>query len=152
MWNTRREATKSSKISGNAVREVLNSILAKLWVGLPEREVEKESLATAQAQDSIVSVVDKAKSIFNIMATKHNQEEVGEEEILITVKRKRRNTMPSYQLTLSFIPALVHVPAKGNEDPAAQCEMSGSDQGSDKLSEISRNVSKFLAEIRSSSC
>ena len=150
MWNVRRNKTKTSKVSGENVRKDIKSLLTELWVDIPERDTENESLLLAQAQDSIVCLVEKSKNIFNVLAAKQSLED-KEEEFTITVKRKRGNPTPSYQMTSSFSQAQEFTPALIQIDIPDQMNFNVEESVSDDTDEISRNVSRFLAEIRESS-
>lgn len=82
-WNCKRNSEKSSKISGTEVLNNVRSLLSTYRVELPERVAEQESLLMAQAQDSIVSLAERAGDLLNLMSARHSLTQ-PEEEILIT--------------------------------------------------------------------
>lgn len=154
-WNCKRNSEKSSKISGTEVLNNVRSLLSTYRVELPERVAEQESLLMAQAQDSIVSLAERAGDLLNLMSARHSLTQ-PEEEILITVKRKRGASQPLYTISSSSLSGveqqLVSRPMPNSED-GNELGGSGVEEDShpeDQEMDFSLDVTRFLEDYRNS--
>ena len=144
-WNANKSKAKSSKVSGETVEENIKNLVGRMWQDLPERNLEQEMFLLGKAQDSVVSLVNRAKEIISLLASHHNISS-EEEEILITVKRKRGNQSPYYQVSSSGITI---APAPSAHPPPSSAPPQSPATGLDL--DFSDSISKFLSEFRNSS-
>jgi len=144
-WNASKAKAKSSKVSGETVEENIKNLVGRMWRDLPERNSEQEMFLLGKAQDSVVSLVNRAKEIISLLASHHNISS-EEEEILITVKRKRGNQSPYYQVSSSGITI---APAPSAHPPPSSAPPQSPATGLDL--DFSDSISKFLSEFRNSS-
>ena len=141
-WNANKSKAKSSKVSGETVEENIKNLVGRMWRDLPERNSEQEMFLLGKAQDSVVSLVNRAKEIITLLASHHNISS-EEEEILITVKRKRGNQSPYYQVSSSGI---IIAPAPSAHSPPSPVPTQSPATGLDL--DFSDSISKFLSEFR----
>ena len=144
-WNASKAKAKSSKVSGETVEENIKNLVGRMWQDLPEKNSEQEMFLLGKAQDSVVSLVNRAKEIISLLASHHNISS-EEEEILITVKRKRGNQSPYYQVSSSGITI---APAPSAHPPPSSAPPQSPATGLDL--DFSDSISKFLSEFRNSS-
>ena len=144
-WNASKAKAKSSKVSGETVEENIKNLVGRMWQDLPEKNSEQEMFLLGKAQDSVVSLVNRAKEIISLLASHHNVSS-EEEEILITVKRKRGNQSPYYQVSSSGITI---APAPSAHPPPSSAPTQSPATGLDL--DFSDSISKFLSEFRNSS-
>lgn len=109
----------------------------------------------AQAQDSIVSLAERAGDLLNLMSARHSLTQ-PEEEILITVKRKRGASQPLYTISSSSLSGveqqLVSRPMPNSED-GNELGGSGVEEDShpeDQEMDFSLDVTRFLEDYRNS--
>ena len=159
-WNATKAETKSSKVSGATVERSIKSLISNRYIDLPERDSEREASLLGKVQDGIVSLVGRAQSIISLVISQHSQFP-DEEEILITVKRKRGNSSPYYQISSTSL-AVQSPPTDEPTDVGPGGLIDGSlDAGSGELSagagehsttglniDFSESISRFLAEYR----
>lgn len=142
----------------------MERLLAKCWVDVSNRDDDSESLKLARSQDKIVSLVEKSHSIISVLVSRSLSRE-EDEELVITVKRKRSGNTPSCKVISCDYPGQEQVPgnlkygsAHREEGPGQQdLEMNSPTQkGNDEapqdghMEEISQRVAEYLAQIRSS--
>ena len=112
------------------------------------------------SQDKIVSLVEKSHNIFGVLASRPSLRD-EEEELVITVKRKRSGNTPSYKVISCNFPGEKQAPGAHDEGSAHQDSRISSSphKGDDEASQeeedeqmegISQRVAEYLAQIRSS--
>ena len=160
MWSESKKQKKSGKVSGDDVRKQMERVLSKFWIDVPDRDEESESLKLAMSQDKIVSLVEKSHSIFSVLAS-HSSLRDEEEELVITVKRKRSGNTPSYKVISYNFPGEKRVPGALEEESVHQVtrmissshkedEEISQDEEDEQMEGISQRVAEYLAQIRSS--
>lgn len=160
MWSESKKQRKSGKVSGDDVRKQMEQVLLKSWIDVPDRDKESESLRLAISQDKIVSLVEKAHNIFGVLASRTSLRD-EEEELVITVKRKRSGNTPSYKVISCSFPGEkqssgAHDEGSGHQgsrissSPHKGDDEASQEEEDEQMEGISQRVAEYLAQIRSS--
>ena len=147
-WNSK---VSGKIVEGKIVDTKIEEIISQFWIDIQERNHDSETLS--HAQDGVEALMDRSLKLVTTLAA-YQTINFQDEELTITIERKRGNSAPTYHVSSSaaeLTPSSIRAAPSVEHAPTGAMTESQDEGPLDMPLNFAHSVSKLLSDFRSSS-
>ena len=149
-WNSK---VSGKIVEGKIVDTKIEELISQFWIDIQERNHDSEIITLSHAQDGVEALMDRSLKLVTTLAA-YQTINFQDEELTITIERKRGNSAPTYHVSSSaaeLTPSSIRAAPSVEHAPTGAMTESQDEGPLDMPLSFAHSVSKLLSEFRSSS-